>query len=112
MTLILKMTTAQVVETSVSVNNNSPIQDFVNQHYHTQPAYEMTPGFKPSITHFKGLRCCLEKNFNISGGELDGSGKKSTTGRFRVSGWKGVDVGTSGCGFAVACSIARYPQVV
>ena len=72
----------------------------------------MTPGFKPSITHFKGLRCCLVKNFNISGGELDGSGKKSTTGRFRVSGWKGVDVGTSGSGIAVACSIARYPQVV
>ena len=26
-TLTLKMTTAQVVETSVTVNNNSPIQD-------------------------------------------------------------------------------------
>ena len=29
LTLTLKMTTAQVVETSVSVNNNSPIQDYV-----------------------------------------------------------------------------------
>ena len=27
-TLTLKMTTAQVVETSVTVNNNSPIQDY------------------------------------------------------------------------------------
>ena len=28
--LSLKMTTAQVVETSVTVNNNSPIQDYVH----------------------------------------------------------------------------------
>ena len=40
------MTTAQVVETSVTVNNNSPIQDYVHPD-HTQPTYEMTPGFKP-----------------------------------------------------------------
>ena len=48
LTLTLKMTTAQVVETSVSVNNNSPIpsiQDYV--HPDDQPTYEMTPGFKP-----------------------------------------------------------------
>ena len=30
LTLTLKMTTAQVVETSVTVNNNSPIQDYVH----------------------------------------------------------------------------------
>ena len=30
-TLTLKMTTAQVVETSVTANNNSPIQDHVHQ---------------------------------------------------------------------------------
>ena len=41
------MTTAQVVETSVSINNNSPIQDYVYPHDHNQPTYEMTPGFKP-----------------------------------------------------------------
>ena len=29
LTLTLKMTTAQVVETSVTVDNNSPIQDYV-----------------------------------------------------------------------------------
>ena len=41
------MTTAQVVETSVSVNNNSPIQDYVHPDDQTQPTFEMTPGFKP-----------------------------------------------------------------
>ena len=37
LTLTLKMTSAQVVETSVTVNNNSPIQDFVHPNDHTQP---------------------------------------------------------------------------
>ena len=46
-TLTLKMTTAQVVETSVTVNNNSPIQDYVHPDDQTQPTFEMTPGFKP-----------------------------------------------------------------
>ena len=41
------MTTAQVVETSVTVNNNSPIQDYVYPDDQTQPAFEMTPGFRP-----------------------------------------------------------------
>ena len=44
--LTLKMTTAQVVETSVTVNNNSPIQDYVHPDDQTQPTFEMTPGFK------------------------------------------------------------------
>ena len=45
---------AQVVETSVTVNNNSPIQDYVQtqdvqiqDYVQTQPTFEMTPGFKP-----------------------------------------------------------------
>ena len=42
-----KMTTAQVVETSVTVNNNSPIQDYVHPDDQTQPTFEMTPRFKP-----------------------------------------------------------------
>ena len=46
LTLNLKMTTAQVVEMSVTVNNNSPIQDYVRPDDHTQPFYEMTPWFK------------------------------------------------------------------
>ena len=47
LTLTLKMTTAQVVETSVTVNNNSPIQDYIHLDNQTQPTFEMTPGFKP-----------------------------------------------------------------
>ena len=43
----LKMTTAQVVETSVTVNNIIPIQDYVHPDDQTQPTFEMTPGFKP-----------------------------------------------------------------
>jgi len=35
------MTTAQVVETSVTVNNNSPIQDYVHPDDQTQPTFEM-----------------------------------------------------------------------
>ena len=45
--LTLKMTTAQVVETSVTGNNNSPIQDCVHPDDQTQPTHEMTPGLKP-----------------------------------------------------------------
>ena len=37
LTLTLKMTTAKVVETSVTVNNNSPIQDYVHPDDQTQP---------------------------------------------------------------------------
>ena len=39
LTLTLTMTTAPLVETSVTVNNNSPIQDHVHQDDHTQPTY-------------------------------------------------------------------------
>ena len=46
LTLTLKMTTAQVVKTSVTMVNNSPIQNYVHPDDHTQLAYEMTPGFK------------------------------------------------------------------
>ena len=46
------MTTAQVVETSVTVNNNSPIQDYVHPDDQSQPTFEMTPGFKP-FTKYK-----------------------------------------------------------
>ena len=52
LTLTLKMTTAQVVEMSVTVNN-SPIHDYVHADDHTQPTYEMTPGFKPFTILFQ-----------------------------------------------------------
>ena len=35
----LKMTTAQFVETSVTVNNNSPIQDYIHPDDQTQPTF-------------------------------------------------------------------------
>ena len=44
LTLNLKMTTAQVVETSVTVNN-SPIQDYVHPDDHTQPTFEIIDKF-------------------------------------------------------------------
>ena len=44
LTLTLKMTTAQVVETSDTVNNNSPIQDFVHPDDQTQPTFDITKG--------------------------------------------------------------------
>ena len=40
LTLTLKMTTAQSVETSVTVNNNSPIQDYVHPDDQTQPTFD------------------------------------------------------------------------
>ena len=52
------MTTAQFVETLVSVNSNSPIQDYVQPDDQTEPTYEMTPGFKP-FTQFIYLRIYL-----------------------------------------------------
>ena len=49
--LSLKMTTAQVVKTSVTVNNNVHNNNVHNNNVHpddqTQPTFEMTPGFKP-----------------------------------------------------------------
>ena len=45
LTLTLNVTTAQVVETSVTVNYNRPIHDYVHPEEYTQPlTYEMTPG--------------------------------------------------------------------
>ena len=41
LTLTLKTTTAQVVETSVTVNNNSPIQDYVHPDDQNQPTFEI-----------------------------------------------------------------------
>ena len=55
LTLTLKMTTAKVVERSVTVNNNSPIHDYVHPDDQTQP-FEVTPGFKP----FTAVLFCIE----------------------------------------------------
>ena len=52
LTLTLKMTTTQVVEMSVTVNNHTPIQDYVHPDDQTQP-FDMTPGFKPFTPKLK-----------------------------------------------------------
>ena len=47
---------AQVVETSVTVNNNSLVQDYVHWDDQSQPTFEMTAGFKPfTITSLSEL---------------------------------------------------------
>ena len=51
------MTTAQIAETSVIVNNNSPIQDYVQPDDQTQPTFEMTPGFKPFTRRELETKC-------------------------------------------------------
>ena len=38
--------TVQAVETAVTINNNSPIQDYVHLDDQIQPTFEMSPGFK------------------------------------------------------------------
>ena len=49
------MTITQVVKTSVTVNNNSPIQDYVHPDDQIQPTCEMTLGFKPFTKGLKEL---------------------------------------------------------
>ena len=40
------MTTAEVVETSAAVNNNSPIQDYVQPDDQTQPTFDIYCGIE------------------------------------------------------------------
>ena len=51
LTLTLKMTFTQVVETSVSVISNSPSQDYSLSDDCTLLNYDMTPGFKPFLIY-------------------------------------------------------------
>ena len=64
LTLTLKMTTAPVVEMLITVNNNSPIQDYVHVDNQTQPTFEMTPGFKP-ISCAPNIFSCAPKNLHL-----------------------------------------------
>ena len=59
------MTTAQVVETSVTVNNNSPIQDYVHPDDQTQPTFE-----SPNVCKTPSLntKFCLQNG--LQGGKL------------------------------------------
>ena len=62
----MKITTTQLVETSVTVNN-SPIQDYFDPDNHAQPTYEMTPGLK------KLPKCCNSLRPSCYTGEQTGS---------------------------------------
>ena len=66
LTLTLKMTTAQVVETSVTVNNNGPIQDYVHPDDQTQPfeilLFCIRPGGVASSTETQGRSAGSELN--------------------------------------------------
>ena len=61
------MSTAQVVETSVTVNNNSPIQDYVHPDDQTQPTFEMTRGFKPFTINIALEKYVVDKGAKLSG---------------------------------------------
>ena len=63
LTLTLKMTTAQVVETSVTVNNNSPIQDYVHPDDQTQPIVSNVYNIVPTLQHCVVLKI----TFSITG---------------------------------------------
>ena len=86
------MTTAQVVETSVTVNNNSPIQDCVHPDDQTPPTYEMTPGFKP-FTEELYVSKKVEENARASEGKLimptrNNNRKKSHYVCYNLTAWK------------------------
>ena len=61
------MTTAQIAETSVTVNNNSPIQDYVQPDDQTEPTFEMSPGSKPFTRRELETKCAsLGQFFSLS----------------------------------------------
>ena len=64
----MKITTPQLVEMSVKVNNG-PIQDYVHPDNHVQPTYEMTPGLKNLP------KCCNSLRPSCYTGEQTGPNK-------------------------------------
>ena len=64
LTLTLKVTTAGVVEASVTVNN-SPIQDYDHPDDYASPTYEMTPGVQIFHTSVPVTRDRENKFVNI-----------------------------------------------
>ena len=63
--LTQKMTTAQVVEKSVTVINSSPIQDYVHPEDHAPPTNEVIPGINPCNVNVPGKRKLTIKPFVI-----------------------------------------------
>ena len=69
------MTIAPVVETSVTVDNNSPIQDYIHPDDQIQPTFKMTPGFKP-------LKFLVLKNISLLCTLLAALTRKLVRGKF------------------------------
>ena len=63
------MTTAQVLEMSVTVNNNSPIQDYVHPDDQTQP-FEIISKFMKRMNF---VIACLRPSQNVKFGIFTGS---------------------------------------
>ena len=63
--LTLKMTTAQVIETSVTVNNNSPIQDQVHPDDQTQPTLDIIAKHFTSLSTFAHLYLIYDISFML-----------------------------------------------
>ena len=61
LSLTLKMTTAQVVETSVTVNNNSPDQDYLHPDDQTQHTF-----YKKILLVKETFQILLGQNLNLS----------------------------------------------
>ena len=68
--MTLKMTSAQVVETSVIVNNNSSFQNYTNPDDHTRQTTD-TPGFKPFTENNYNLTSVLPHAGGVSGFSSD-----------------------------------------
>ena len=66
----MKMATAQVIETSVTVNNNSPIQDYVHPDDQTQPTFDTLINCKTC--------CCKDRYLPGAGGADVGVGIAGT----------------------------------
>ena len=61
------MTTAQVVETSVTINNNSPIQDYVHKKEQTQPIFEKDYYKEQSMANSNTFKIAQKTAFEAKG---------------------------------------------
>jgi len=61
------MTSAQVVETSVSAITNGPSQDYTHPDNHTSPTYDMTAGFRPFTGHRNATQVLTTVSYIFSG---------------------------------------------
>ena len=89
LTLTLKMTTAQVVETSVtvkSVNNNSPIQVYVHPDDQTQPTFEIA--LTESPIYKKLQTSAITRDISDSNLETGRSVSKSGVSRIIQESWQ------------------------